>query len=72
VFFNCQGKQKVKQKVKQLAIGNFFGSKPKGTSTANQWEPSELPVSSETLTPTDVSYNIGKESYNEGCTPIML
>jgi exodeoxyribonuclease III len=66
VFVKRQGKQKAKQST----IGDFFGSKPKVTSKAKQ-EPSELPVSSETLTPTDVSYNIGKEIDNEGRTIVL-
>jgi exodeoxyribonuclease-3 len=60
-------KQGEKTKAKQTSIDNFFGSKSKakGASDAKK-EPSELPVSPETLTPKEVSFNIGKEIDNEG------
>jgi exodeoxyribonuclease-3 len=58
-----------KNEVKQTEIGSFFApqSKTKGSSEAKK-APSELPVNPETLTPLDVSCEIGKEIDDEGRT----
>lgn len=64
-------KQRGKKQAKQTTIGNYFSAKPKakGGKGAKR-EPSELPISTETLIPSDVSFDIGKDIDNEGRTNI--
>ena len=64
-------KQRGKKQAKQTTIGNYFSAKPKakGGKGAKR-EPSELPISTETLTLSDVSFDIGKDIDNEGRTNI--
>ena len=74
IFVKQRGDKKTSSK-KQSSIKGFFGSKggdgSSGKKSAAAAEPKELPVDSETLTPTEVSYKIGKEIDNEGRTVIM-
>jgi exodeoxyribonuclease-3 len=58
-------KQRGGKKSKQSSIKGFFG--PKSDDASGEKE-SKLPIASETITPTEVSYNIGKEIDNEGRT----
>jgi exodeoxyribonuclease-3 len=56
------------KKATQKTIASFFGGSGGGSSDAAKAEKksSELPVSTETLTPVDVSYNLGKDIDAEG------
>jgi exodeoxyribonuclease-3 len=63
-------KERGQQKAKQASIGSFFAPKSEA-SAKEKTKSAELPVSPDTLTPTDVSYNIGKPIDNEGRTIVV-
>jgi exodeoxyribonuclease III len=71
VFIKEQGGKKAKQQ----SIGNFFAPKSANSKTEGKKKAASkssatlaLPVSSDTLTPKNISYKIGKEIDNEGRT----
>jgi exodeoxyribonuclease III len=63
-------KERGQQKAKQTSIGSFFAPKSKA-SAKDKTKSAELPVSPDALTPTNVSYNIGKPIDNEGRTIVV-
>ena len=62
-------KQHGQPAAKQTSISSFFA--PKSTKKEEKKKSTDLPVSQELLTATDVSYDIGKSIDNEGRTVIV-
>lgn len=68
VFVRRRGKGVQQGKTKQASIDSFFGPKKKGGAKAKKTkdDDADIPVSPETLTPTNVEFSVGKEIDNEG------
>ena len=73
VFVKRRKKSKAGTKGKQATIGEFFAPKKKDSNNEESKVETEtpLPVSSEFLTPTDVTFSVGKEIDNEGRVVIL-
>jgi len=69
IFVKRRGKEKAASKGKQATIGSYFAPKKKddaNTKYKTEYRDNSIPVSPETLTPTNVGFSIGKEIDNEG------
>ena len=64
-------RQRGEQKAKQTSIGSFFAPKTGAKKKEEKKKNTELPISQEQLTATNVSYDIGKTIDNEGRTVVV-